>query len=45
MAPVVQGPPLAIKMIPLQSNSRGNSVRRPETASASSMYSHGEYKV
>lgn len=42
MSPAIHGPPLSFKMMPLQqSNSTGSSVRRPEIASASSMYSHG----
>lgn len=37
-------PSLPIKiMMSLQNNSRGNSSRRPETASGTSMYSHGKY--
>ena len=41
MAPTMQQPTQPIKMLPLQSTSRASSIRRPETASGSSMYSHG----
>lgn len=42
MAPTMQAAPQPIKMMQLQSTSRGSSIRRPETASGSSMYSHGK---
>lgn len=41
MAPTMQAAPQPIKMMQLQSTSRGSSIRRPETTSGSSMYSHG----
>lgn len=42
MAPTMQGPQTTMKMPQLQAQ-RGNvAVRRPETASGSSMYSHGK---
>lgn len=45
MAPTMQAAPQPIKMMQLQSTSRGSSIRRPETASGSSMYSHGNWLI